>query len=176
MTPIENFGRCRLNYVGIDPGLTGALAILREGEPPQVWDTPTAIIGSRRKVKPVHSPASMVELLCTAGDDCFVVMENVHSMPKQGVASSFNFGRGFGTWEGIIAALGLSYELVTPQLWKKVMMGGMGKEKDASRIRAMQLFPELGEKLKLKKHHGRADALLIASFGRRLHKGEKNEL
>ena len=164
-----------MNYVGIDPGLGGAVAILREWEEglprAAVWDTPTAVVGSGKKVKNVHAPAGMVELLRSVGE-CFVVMENVHSMPKQGVSSSFNFGRGFGTWEGIIAALGLPYELVTPQLWKKVMMEGMGKEKDASRIRAMQLFPELSELLKLKKHHGRADALLIASFGGRLHRWE----
>ena len=94
-----------------------------------------------------------------------VAIERVHSMPKQGVASSFKFGMGFGIWLGILAALRLPHELVTPQAWKKLMLAGMPKEKDASRQRAMQLFPDVD--LSLKRHHGRADALLIAEWLRR---------
>jgi crossover junction endodeoxyribonuclease RuvC len=68
---------------------------------------------------------------------------------------------------GILAALNIPHELITPQSWKKSMMNGQPKEKDASRLVVMRLFPEVSDRLQLKKHHGRADALLIAEFLRR---------
>jgi len=92
------------------------------------------------------------------------------------VASSFNFGMGYGMWIGIVVGLGLPYELVTPQRWQKEMLAGMQGGKDASCIRAQELFPEadlrLGPRSK-KLHDGRADALLLAEFGRRTHGGEQ---
>jgi crossover junction endodeoxyribonuclease RuvC len=92
-------------------------------------------------------------------------------MPKQGVASSFTFGEGFGIWKGIIAAFQLPVELVSPQRWKKTMLADQGKEKDASRFKAMQLFPSVADQLKRVKDDGRAEALLLAEYGRRLRKG-----
>ena len=96
-----------------------------------------------------------------------VALEKVHSMPGQGVRSMFSMGEGYGIWKGIITALGYPLHLITPQEWKKEMMGGMGKEKDASRLKAMQLFPKIADQLQLKKDHGKADALLIAEYLRR---------
>ena len=93
-------------------------------------------------------------------------IERVNSMPGQGVASSFTFGKGFGIWLGILASFSVSVDLVHPTRWKKAMLDGMGKEKDAARIRAKELFPSAD--LSLRKHHGRADALLIAEYRRRL--------
>ena len=78
----------------------------------------------------------------------------------------FNFGKGFGLWLGILAGLGIPHTLVTPQAWKKEMMQGMG-DKDAARIRAQELFPHCVDSLSRKKDIGRADALLIAEYGRR---------
>jgi crossover junction endodeoxyribonuclease RuvC len=72
----------------------------------------------------------------------------------------------FGIWQGIVAALGIPLELVTPQTWKK-HFGLIGEEKDVSRIKAMQLFPEVGKDLKLKKNNSRAEALLMAQYLKR---------
>ncbi|MCH8066535.1 MAG: hypothetical protein IIC90_12040 [Chloroflexi bacterium] len=155
--------------IGIDPGLTGAVArighvdVVGSGPGSEVWDTPTAKDGKRT----VFLPREMRRLLldAIAGQACSVFIERVHSMPKQGVSSSFNFGMGYGIWIGLIHGLGYSIEHVTPNAWKKEMMAGMSKEKDASRVRAQELFPDAD--LHLVKHHGRADALLIAEYGRR---------
>jgi hypothetical protein len=82
----------------------------------------------------------------------------------------FGFGKGYGMWIGIVAALEIPYTLVTPQAWKKELMQGI-KDKDAGRLRAMQLFPAYNEWLVRKRDIGRADALLIAEYGRRQLKG-----
>lgn len=149
-------------YVGIDPGLDGAIARIWPDGDLHVLDTPTLMVGKKRQLDYARASRWLDPL---PHHPYFVCLEKVHSMPKQGVASSFNFGVGFGIWLGIIGALRLRHELVTPQRWKKLMMDGMPKEKDASRQRAQQLFPEA--ELHLKKHHGRADALLLAEYLRR---------
>lgn len=100
-----------------------------------------------------------------------VYIERVHSMPKQGVASSFNFGMGYGLWQGIVAGLGWSMELVTPQQWMKVMMAGQLRGKDPARARAQELWPHAMYYFERVKDHGRADAALIAEFGRRTYGG-----
>ena len=153
-----------MRYIGIDPGLGGAVAVLgSDGFADALHDAPVAIVGKKRE----HVAARMVGILKPYAENSVAALELVHSMPKQGVASAFNFGRGLGLWIGILAALGIPYDLVTPQRWKGVMMDGMGKEKDAARLRAMQLFPFESDQLALKKHHGRAEALLIAEYRRR---------
>jgi crossover junction endodeoxyribonuclease RuvC len=97
-----------------------------------------------------------------------VVIEKVGAMPKQGVASVFTFGYGFGVWIGALAALEIPYQLVTPQAWKKLLMAGEPKEKDASRVVARRMWPsQTEESLSRKKDHGRADAALLAEYGRR---------
>ena len=165
-----------MHISGIDPGLTGAVAILPEG---LFFDTPTASVkkGSSKKVYLVAEMASFIRSFGDSSDPhSHVYIEDVHAMPGQGVSSTFNFGRGLGLWEGIVAALGIPYTMVTPQAWKKEMMSGMGgKDKGASCVRAGQLFPLLAEQLTREKArgrglvflHGRADALLIAEYGRR---------
>ena len=75
----------------------------------------------------------------------------------------FTCGLGMGVWLGILAALALPHSRVRPQVWKKAF--SLGKDKEAARLRAMQLFP--GAELRLKKHHGRAEALLLARYGQR---------
>lgn len=169
--------------IGIDPGLTGAVARLGcthlncTGPDYEVWDAPTAKDGKHTVLLPVemrkilleaalgiHTPNLEHDLLVAL--DCIVFIEKVHSMPKQGVASSFNFGQGYGLWLGIIVGLGLRHEQVTPQRWQKEMLAGMQGGKDASIIRAQELFPDAP--LSRKKDHGRADALLIAEHGRRM--------
>jgi crossover junction endodeoxyribonuclease RuvC len=163
-----------LIYIGIDPGLSGALAVIDERIAEQcasVFDTPTVTVEGEKTKRKYLVPA-MALLLKPFADrqDVLAILENVHSMPKQGVASSFCFGEGKGMWEGILSAYNIPTELVSPQRWKKEMMDGQGKEKSAARFKAMALFPSLSEQLKLIKHDGRAEALLMAAYGRRLRK------
>lgn len=160
-----------MGIIGIDPGLTGAVAFLTaSGEVLELIDTPVATVG-RKKVYLVREMSRVILQMSVhskSGSKVVAIMEDVHPWPGQGVVSSGSLMRGVGTWEGILAALGIPYEFVTPQRWKGTMMDGRGKDKDASRILAQQLFPEIAEKLKLKKDHGKAEALLIAEYRRRL--------
>lgn len=163
-------------YVGIDPGLDGAVATIGPDGAASVYDTPTLLVGKKRVIdaKAAAGRLSLVAVPslpfeCWAGTELdpriLIGLERVHTMPKQGIVSAFSFGTGYGVWLGVLAAYGLPHELVTPQAWKKVMLAGAPKEKDSSRQKAIQLFP--GVDLHLKKHHGRADALLIAEYLRR---------
>ena len=153
-------------YVGIDPGLSGAVAAIDDEGPLWVEDTPTCKVEDKNK----YLVGAMAGLLKSFAErtDVLVVLENVHSMPKQGVASSFSFGEGKGMWEGILGAYNIPFDLVSPQRWKKEIMADQGKEKSAARFKAMALFPTLAERFKLVKHDGRAEAILMAEYGRRL--------
>jgi hypothetical protein len=156
-------------HIGIDPGLTGAVArighidIVGSGPGYKTWDAPTARDGKHRVLLPVEMAKILLDAV--SGQECIIFIEKVHSMPRQGVASSFNFGEGYGLWQGLIVGLGLRFEKVTPQRWQKEMLAGMQGGKEASIIKAQELFPQA--ELDKKKHHGRADALLIAEYGRR---------
>jgi len=152
-------------YVGIDPGLSGAVAIISNDI--VIKDTPTITVKAGKKNKRHYEVAGMVATLSDLPDSTVVALEKIHSMPGQGVASTFSTGEGYGLWRGIITALGLPLVLVTPQAWKKAMMNGMGKDKEADRLRAIEMFPKLYEQLKRKSDHNRADALLIAEYLRR---------
>ena len=164
-------------YIGIDPGLSGAVAVIQDTEAYfgehriDVYDTPTALVEGEKTKRKYLVPA-MCRLLVQYAkrNDVLAVLEHVHSMPKQGVASSFCFGEGKGMWEGILAAFEIPTELVSPQRWKKAIMADQGKEKSAARFKAMALFPSLADHLKLVKHDGRAEALLMAEYGKRLRK------
>ncbi len=161
-----------MNFIGIDPGLTGAIALLDEEGKAQVWDTPTGRDKKRNIYLPGQMHARLYQVICHAGSpstfkEAVVYIEKVHSMPKQGVASSFNFGQGYGLWIGLVTALGLPIEYVPPQTWMKEMFKGRPIGKDASRALAQEKWPYLVDQLSLKKHHGRSDALLIAEYGRR---------
>ena len=162
-------------YIGIDPGLDGAVGVIGEQAGngcPRVFDTPTLTIEGE-KSKRRYNTAAMAELLqpykhAFCIPDVLVILEAVHSMPKQGVASSFCFGQGLGMWQGIIAALGIPLEMPSPQRWKKEIMADQGRDKDAARFKAIQLFPTLATQLSRVKDDGRAEALLMAEYGRRL--------
>lgn len=174
-------------YVGIDPGISGAICVYDyDTRAIKFYDTPTVQIKSGKTLKNQMDPhAASLLLQQLAGekmmglDRCLVTIEKVAPMPSfnrntdgvveerrtMGVTSSFNFGMGFGMWIGICAALQLPYELVHPATWKSKLMAGMAKGKDASRVKAMQLFPQIAKDLSRKKDHGRADALLLAVYG-----------
>lgn len=159
-----------MTHIGIDPGAAGAVALIRSDGSVTFWDTPIVQIKSGKKTRTEMNAAAASMLLSDikdGNDGVFVTIEKVGAMPGQGVTSMFSFGKNFGTWLGILAALKLPHQQVAPISWKKKMMPDMGKDKDASRVRAMQLFPNAQRDLYLKKHHGRGDALLLAEYGRR---------
>ena len=150
-------------FIGIDPGLTGALAVLNDrGECHHLWDAPIARVKKKNKL----IVAQMALLLREAGEIKLAVIEDVHAMPRQGSVSMFNFGWGLGLWEGLLTALGIPYIKVSPHRWQRDMLGGFRDPQDR-RIIAQQMYPEQAPNLGLKKHCGRADALLLARFAAR---------
>lgn len=130
----------------------------------QFWDAPVMNDGKRDNYN-LPEMAAIVKVFETYTSVCAI--EKVHAMPKNGSIGNFRLGYGLAVWEALVVSQRLRYKLVAPQTWKKVMMPDMPKEKEASRQRAHQLFPDLVGSLNLKKHHGRADALLIAEYLRR---------
>jgi crossover junction endodeoxyribonuclease RuvC len=157
------------SYIGIDPGLSGALAILDEdGGVVDVVDTPVVLVKKGKQKNHVYVVADMVALLRPYASQPFytrVALESVSARPGQGVTSMFSMGKGLGLWIGILTALGFPLTFVTPQSWKKALQIPTGAAKGSSILRARQLFP--GVALDRVKDHGRADALLIAEYHRR---------
>ena len=151
--------------IGIDPGLSGAIAIIST-ESLKIFDMPTMTVERNGKAKRQVSAAELAEMLYLySGRDCHVYCERVSAMAGQGVTSVFSFGRSFGMIEGILAAFKMPVTFVPPATWVKAV--GRGQGKDASRARAMELFPSDQDQFKLKKWDGRADAALIAYWGSR---------
>ena len=148
--------------IGIAPGCSGALAVMdAEGRHVAHLLMPAIKVGTKSRVNGAAVGAFLRENV-TAG--CHAYLEQVGAMPGQGVSSMFTFGHAAGVVEGLLQGLGIPYTLVTPQAWKK-RAGLIGKDKDAARSRAIQLYPEL-RVLDLKgKGQAVADALLIARFG-----------
>ena len=148
------------------------MAVLGLGRP-VVYDCPVVNVKVSGRARTRCDPVGMAKLLQKFLDSTYqahVYLEQVNAHPEQGVSSMFTFGQGFGYWGGILAVyamlFGLPHTLVTPQRWKKTTMAGMSKEKDASRVRVVQLWPDMHGQLGAKTR-GRADALLIAEHGRR---------
>ncbi len=102
--------------------------------------------------------AILSEMVC--GDESFVVIEHVASMPKQGVASTFKFGMSFGVALGVVGGMDLPSTLVRPAKWKRDM--GLTSDKERSRRLAIERWPNHADSFKLKKHDGRAEAALLA--------------
>lgn len=155
--------------IGIDPGISGAIAVLCDDELLAVHDMPVLEVKVGKTTKRQVSPQLLSSLLfgtclpAAKGIDCWVVLEKVGAMPGQGVTSMFNFGRSFGVVEGVAAGLRLGISYVTPQAWQK--RAGKKEGKDGSRQRAMELYPEHADLFKRVKDDGRADAVLIARYG-----------
>ena len=154
------------NYsIGIDPGLSGAIAIIST-ESLKIFDMPTMTVERNGKAKRQVSASELAEMLYLySGRDCHVYCERVSAMAGQGVTSVFSFGRSFGMIEGILAAFKMPVTFVPPATWVKAV--GRGQGKDASRARAMELFPSDQDQFKRVKDDGRADAALIAYWGSR---------
>ena len=158
-------------HIGIDPGLSGAVAILDDtGVLMALHDVPTLTLRTSRGVKQEYDLPGLAHLLAPyAVPGVHVFIEESQPMPGQGVRSMFTIGVGFGLWLGVLAALAVPYSRIRPAMWKRAM--GVGKDKEQCRLRAQQLFPSAD--LRLKKHHGRAEALLLAYHGWQMNAGER---
>jgi len=160
--------------IGIDPGVTGAIAALTENIT-VVHDMPVFQVGKKQQINPYELHKVLWGIVSTVGlqpvnyfrgikepPGATIYLEQVAAMPGQGVSSMFNFGVSFGIIQGVIASLGVPAVLVTPASWKR-RAKLTGKPKDEARTLAQRLYP--GIDLSRKKDVGRADAILIARFG-----------
>lgn len=145
--------------IGIDPGISGALAVLGPaGEIESVHDLP--VIRDRALSWVDGSALQSILLGAIRGRTAGAVVERVSAMPRQGIASAFTFGVGFGSVLGVLQAMQVRIELVTPGVWKRSL--GLSSDKHASLHKARLLYPTA--ELHLAKHDGRAEALLLAHW------------
>ena len=152
--------------IGIDPGISGAICFFENGKILDVIEMPTMNEGKKNK-RQVNGAQIYNEISKrmnkTHIEDVRVVVEQVSAMPGQGVTSMFNFGQSFGLIKGICSAMQLPIHFVRPTKWKKYF-NLINSSKDASRSRAIEIFPKISDKLKRKKDSNKADAILIASY------------
>ncbi len=152
--------------IGIDPGIAGAICFFEKGEILDVIDMPTMAEGKKNK-RQVNGRQIFNEISARIKnyqiDDINVVVEQVSAMPGQGVTSMFNFGQSFGIIKGICSAMQLPIFFVRPAKWKK-HFDLINSQKDASRTKAIEIFPKISSILSKKKDANKADAILIASF------------
>ena len=152
--------------IGIDPCVSGSICFFEDGKILDVIEMPTMTEGKKNK-KQVNGSQIYNEILKRTikfqKKDIRVIVEQVSAMPGQGVTSMFNFGQSFGILKGICSAMQLPIYFVRPAKWKKYF-NLINSEKDASRTRAIEIFPYFSSQLSKKKDANKADAILIASF------------
>tara|TARA_B100000085_G_C18502525_1_gene496089 strand:- start:364 stop:855 length:492 start_codon:yes stop_codon:yes gene_type:complete len=152
--------------IGIDPGISGSICFFDNGKIIDVIEMPTMTDGKKNK-KQVNGSQIYNEILKRVNNsekkNIRVVIEQVSAMPGQGVTSMFNFGQSFGILKGICSAMQLPMYFVRPAKWKKYF-NLINSEKDASRTRAIEIFPYFSSQLSKKKDSNKADAILIANF------------
>jgi crossover junction endodeoxyribonuclease RuvC len=152
--------------IGIDPGITGSICFFQDGKIIDVIEMPNMPEGKKNK-KQVNGAQIFYEISLKIKDvkkeDIKVVIEQVSAMPGQGVTSMFNFGQSFGILKGICSAMQLPMYFVRPTKWKKYF-NLINSEKDASRTKAIEVFPYFSSNLSKKKDSNKADAILIASY------------
>ncbi|XP_077218112.1 mutS2 isoform X1 [Tasmannia lanceolata] len=159
--------------IGVDPDTSGALALLSDDNPgsAQVFDTPHLQILVGKRVRRRLDAKAIVQLLhsfrAPLGTTAYIEQSN--PFPKDGRQGWWCGGFGYGLWIGILVASGFSVVPVPSKLWKNQFdLLGSTSNKDSSRKVASDLFPSLSSLLKRKKDHGRAEALLIAAYGKGL--------
>ena len=153
-----------MKIIGIDPGLSGAIAILENNKVLNIFDMP--VMSEGKKNKRQLNSAQLVKIIkrnILNSKEVVVVVEQVNAMPGQGVTSMFNFGQTFGAIKGIAAALELPIFFVRPAKWKK-HFELINSSKDASRTKAIEMYPALSDQLSKKKDVNKSDAILIARF------------
>ena len=152
--------------IGIDPGISGSICFLDNGKILDVIEMPIMTDGKKNK-KQVNGSQVYNEITKRIKqfekNQIRVVIEHVSAMPGQGVTSMFNFGQSFGILKGICTAMQLPMYFVRPTKWKKYF-NLLNSEKDASRTRAIEIFPYFSSQLSRKKDSNKADAILISSF------------
>ena len=152
--------------IGIDPGISGAICFFENGRIIDVIDMPSMAEGKQNK-RQVNGSQIYNEIKNRTANiekkDICVVIEHVSAMPGQGVTSMFNFGQSFGVLKGICSAMQLPMYFVRPAKWKKYF-NLIKTQKEASRTKVIEIFPEISTKLSKKKDTNKADAILIASF------------
>ena len=149
---------------GIDPGVSGAISILENKKVIEIFDMPTMIDGKKNKRQINGSQVTnIIKERLNDGKEIVVVVDQVNAMPAQGVTSMFNFGQSFGVIKGICSALRLPIYFVRPTKWKK-HFNLIKTNKDASRTKVIQTYPEISSKLSKKKDSNKADAILIARY------------
>ena len=152
--------------IGIDPGISGSICFFEDGKIIDVLEMPTMTEGKKNK-RQVNGSQIYNEIseriIKIEKQNVRVIIEQVSAMPGQGVTSMFNFGQSFGILKGICSAMQLPLYFVRPAKWKKYF-GLINSEKDASRTRAIEMFPYFSSQLSKKKDSNKADAILIASF------------
>ena len=149
---------------GIDPGVSGALSVYENKKLKEVIDMPTMSEGKKNK-KQINAAQLSLEIKqrINGSSETAVVIEHVTAMPGQGVTSMFNFGQSFGVIKGICSALTLPIYFVRPVKWKK-HFNLIGSSKDASRTKAIELFPSFSNDMAKKKDANKADAILIGRY------------
>ena len=156
--------------IGIDPGISGSICFFKDGRILEVIEMPVMTEGKKNK-KQVNGAQFYNEFLkriYKKEDEIRVVIEQVSAMPGQGVTSMFNFGQSYGILKGICSAMQLPMFFVRPAKWKKYF-NLINSQKDASRTRAIEIFPYFSTQLSKKKDCNKADAILIASFYHETH-------
>ena len=152
--------------IGIDPGITGSICFFEDGKIIDVVEMPNMAEGKKNKrqvngAQIYHEISKRIKNL--EKKDIKTVIEQVAAMPGQGVTSMFNFGQSFGVLKGICAAMQIPMYFVRPAKWKKYF-NLINSEKDASRTKAIEIFPHFSAQLSRKKDSNKADAILISSF------------
>ncbi len=166
-----------MRIIGIDPGVNGAVGVISsDGKFVDAFEMPTVLANKTGNKQMVNVP-ELARLLRShvreAGGEIFAIIEKVQPMPSQqgapgeerrsmGASSAFSFGKSVGAISATVHTLGISLEEVMPGVWKKAMQ--LGNVKDQSRTVAQRLWPDAP--LGLKKHHNRAEALLLAKYYR----------
>ena len=162
--------------LGIDPGVSGAICVLKEGKVIEIYEMPTMIDGKKNKRQVNGAEVTNIFLKelnsleqhekstdYKLEDKARVVVEQVSAMPGQGVTSMFNFGQSFGVIKGVCAALKLPIYFVRPVKWKK-HFNLIKTNKDASRTKVIEIFPHISSKISKKKDSNKADSILIAKY------------
>ena len=153
-----------MKIVGIDPGLSGAIAILENNNVLNIFDMPVMAEGKKNK-RQLNSAqlAHIIKENTVKNEEITIVVEQVNAMPGQGVTSMFNFGQTFGAIKGISAALNLPIFFVRPSKWKK-HFELINSSKDSSRTKVIEMYPSLSSQLTKKKDVNKSDAILIARY------------
>ena len=146
-----------IRTIGIDPGISGAIALIIDKQPVELYDMPTMAKASGKGKQVNSHELSRIIQECNPEH---AMIELVSAMPGQGVSSMFSFGKSAGIVEGVLAAIGIPFTFVTPQKWKKHNQL-VKKDKDAARAKAITQFPHVADSLNRKKDGGKADAIWI---------------